>query len=106
MLGEIPEGLGAAASAGIDDGGKPVDLLIERGALEFPKTMETPAAHDHGFDVMCFDLCARMEFGVEARGESGEMFGRFAADNDGFGEEAVFNRVSCGDGFAFGRDWP
>ncbi len=88
LVGKIFEsqrGAGAV-SLSIDGGGEPFDLVIEGGAFEFPDAMQTPAAHDQSFDVVRFGLRAGTELGVEARGEGGELFRRFSADDDGFGE--------------------
>jgi hypothetical protein len=108
LVGEIFESQGGAGAVclSVDGCGELFDLVIQAGAFEFPDAMQTPAAHDHGFDMMRFGLRAGMELGVEARGEGGEMFGRLAGDDDGFGEQAVLEGIGRGDGFAFGRDRP
>ena len=108
LVAKIPERLNGAEAwtLAFDGDGEACDFLIQTGAFELPDAMQTPAAHDHGFDMLRFGLCARTELGVEMRGESREMVRGLAVDDDGTGEEAVFQGVGRGDCFALGRDRP
>ena len=99
-------GSGGGVFAASDAAGLLADLVFHGGFFHAPEAELTPAGHGHFFDQGVFDRGFRLEFLVDAGDNVEEAVFEFAFQDDGFGEETVFEGVRGGVAFAFGRDGP
>jgi hypothetical protein len=105
VVTESAEGEGGAGGVVLvlgDGFGLAADLAIESGLFEAHYSRLTPAGEGHGLNERCFDSSLRLQF-IEKRGqEFCEAIPRFAFQNDGAAEHAMFHGIAGGGEFALG----
>jgi hypothetical protein len=106
---EIEGGVGFGVAEGQDEtveigggGGMGFHAGFEGAHLGGPGAVEAPVGGDHFVDEGEFDFVGGMEAVEVGLAEGLEGFLVFMAEDQGFGEQAVFEGVLRGDGFALG----
>ncbi len=77
--------------------------LQSAGFLLTPDAFLTPVIDGHLLNEEVLDGGLGLEFVAESLQERGELFARFAFEDDSFGEESVAKTVAGGFALAFGR---
>jgi hypothetical protein len=106
-IAERAEGQGCSGRvvfAASDGTGLIADLMVHGGLFHAPEAELTPAGDGHLFDEGAFDRAFRLKLLFQIGEDLEEALFEFAFQDDGFGEQAVFDGVAGGVVFALGRD--
>jgi len=107
--GEVAEGDGGLGDVVFGGevgggGGAVAELVADGGFFEAPGAELTPAGDGEGFDELAFDGGGGLELGLKRAEEADETVFGFVVEDDGSGEEAVFQAVLRGILAAFAGD--
>ena len=84
-------------------------MVVDGAGFGAQGAAEAPVGDGHAFDLEVFEEVAGLEVVDEGLQEGLELFGGFlvvaGGDDDGLGEEAVFEGVEADAGFALGGAW-